>query len=177
MAKKINSLIRIALIGPESTAKSTLSENLAKHYKTVWVKEYAREYLMKIQHRKYTADDILKIAQEQLKQEKELVSQAHKFIFVDTELILNKVWSEDVFNNCHEWIQENISKNKYDLYLLTFPDIPWEEDPLRENPNRRVFFFDWYEKELKKINADYTIIKGIDGTRLQNCITEIEKRF
>lgn len=173
MEKTSNNIIRIALIGPESTAKSTLSENLAKHYNTVWIKEYAREYLSNI-NRKYTLEDILKIAQEQLKQEQELIKKANKFIFVDTELINNKVWCLDVFKTCPNWIEESIVKHKYDLYLLTYPDLSWEPDPLRENPQRRDFFFNWYEKELKLIGANYFVIKGIGKERLKNCIRFIE---
>lgn len=173
MEKNNHNIIRIALIGPESTSKSTLSEELAKHYKTVWVKEYAREYLKTI-NRKYVLDDILNIAQEQLQQEQKLLSQANKFIFVDTELIISKVWCEDVFNTCPDWITENLLKHQYDLYLLTYPDLPWEADPLRENPNRREFFFNWYEKELKAINANYAIIKGLGKERLKNSIKSIE---
>ena len=173
MEKKINKIIRIALIGPESTAKSTLSEALAKHYKTVWIKEYSREYLSKIS-RKYTLEDILLIAQTQLEQEKKLSQTANKFIFADTELILSKVWCEDVFKTCPDWINENILPHKYDLYLLTYPDLPWEEDAVRENGNRRMFFYDWYEKELKSINANYAIIKGAKEQRLYNCISAIE---
>ncbi|MGQ0828617.1 MAG: AAA family ATPase [Bacteroidota bacterium] len=176
MAKEINSIIRIALIGPESTAKTTLSENLANHYKTVLVKEYAREYLSNL-HRKYNINDILTIAKEQLKHEQQLLLQANKFIFVDTELILAKVWCEDLFNTCPDWILKNILNYQYDLYLLTFPDIPWEEDPLRENPHRRELLFNWYEKELKKINANYAIIKGVGRSRLDNCISIIEEKF
>jgi len=176
MAQKINSVIRIALIGPESTAKSTLSEDLANHYITTVVRECARDYLSKL-NRKYTIDDILAIAKEQVKQEQVLIPQANKFIFVDTELILAKVWCEDLFATCPDWISENILHNQYDLYLLTFPDIPWEADPLRENPHRRDFLFNWYEKELKKINANYTVIKGTGKSRLENCIKAIEEQF
>ena len=107
MAQTNSKIIRIALIGPESTAKSTLSEQLARHYMTHWVKEYSREYLSKIS-RKYTLDDILLIAQKQLEQENKLLQTANKFIFADTELILSKVWCEDVFNICPDWINENI---------------------------------------------------------------------
>lgn len=174
MEKKTNKIIRIALIGPESTAKSTLSEQLARHYMTHWVKEYSREYLSKIS-RKYTLDDILLIAQTQLEQEKKLSQSANKFIFADTELILSKVWCEDVFKTCPDWIKENILPYKYDLYLLTYPDLPWEEDAVRENGNRRHFFYDWYEKELKVIKANYTVIKGENEERLNNCISAIEK--
>jgi len=173
MAQK-NHILRIALIGPESTAKSTLSEELANHYKTHWVKEFSREYLSGI-NRKYTLDDILLITKQQLKIENDLLKSANNMIFADTELIISKVWCEDVFNVCPPWISDNILPNKYDLYLLTFPDLKWEEDPVRENPNRREFFFNWYERELKMINANYSIIRGSGKARLTNAIGAIEK--
>jgi len=56
---------KIVIIGPESTGKSTLSEQLAAHYKTVWCPEYAREYLLK-HGTNYTYDDLLTIAKGQL---------------------------------------------------------------------------------------------------------------
>lgn len=174
MEKQTQGVIRIALIGPESTAKSTLAESLAKHYNTVWIQEYSREYLASID-RKYTLDDIVIIAKEQLKREQEASKIASKFIFADTELILSKVWCEDVFKTCPNWILENLIPYKYDIYLLTSPDIPWEEDVVRENPHRREFFFDWYERELKLINANYAVITGQGQERLQNCIEAIEK--
>jgi NadR type nicotinamide-nucleotide adenylyltransferase len=173
MAEKIKNIIRVALIGPESTAKSTLSEKLANHFNTVWVPEYSRTYLPTI-NRKYNLNDILLIAQEQLKQEQELILKANKFIFADTELIISKVWCEDVFNTCPDWISQNLVKHKYDLYLLTYHDLSWEEDVVRENPHRRQFFFDWYEKELKNIHANYVVIKGEGEVRLKNCIQAIE---
>jgi NadR type nicotinamide-nucleotide adenylyltransferase len=173
MGKENKKRIRIALIGPESTAKSTLSEQLAKHYTTVWVKEYAREYLAEI-NRKYTLDDIVEIAKQQLQKEEEQVKIANNFIFIDTEFINAKVWCMDVFNTCPTFISDTIIKHKYDLFLLTYPDLVWEPDPLRENPNRRTFFFNWYEQELKSINANYTVIKGLNETRLNNCINAIE---
>ncbi len=174
MEKKNNSVIRVALIGPESTSKSTLSELLAKHYKTVWVKEYAREYLSNIK-RKYTIDDVVEIAKEQLEQELQLIKTANRIIFVDTELIISKVWCLDVFKECPDWISENLIRNKYDFYLLTSPDLPWKEDALRENPHRRELLFDWYEKELKVANANYAVVKGVGDSRLKNSISLIEK--
>jgi NadR type nicotinamide-nucleotide adenylyltransferase len=174
MEKKTGNIIRIALIGPESTAKSTLSEELARHYHTVWVREFSREYLQKI-NRAYTLEDILEIAKKQLQREEHLTENANKMIFADTELIISKVWCKDVFNTCPEWILNNIIPYKYDLYLLTYPDLQWEEDPLRENPHRREFFFDWYERELKSIDAVYTIIRGNGAERFKNAVDAIEK--
>lgn len=176
MEKDFSNIKRIALIGPESTSKSTLSESLAKKYNTNWVEEYAREYLKNID-RKYTLEDIITIAKKQLEIEKNKIQKSNNFIFVDTELITSKVWCEDVFKACPDWILSSIDKEKYDFYLLSYPDIPWQEDPLRENPHRRQFFFDWYEKELKNINANYAVIKGIGDSRLKNCISAIENNF
>jgi len=174
MEKKNTDILRIALIGPESTSKSTLSENLAKHFKTVWVPEYSRIYLEGLNH-KYNLNDVLIIAQEQFRQEQRLLKKAEQYIFVDTELILAKVWCEDVFKTCPDWINQTLIQNPYDLYLLTYPDLPWQEDPVRENPHRRMFFFDWYERELTTIHANYTIIKGFGVARLHHAIQAVEK--
>lgn len=174
MEKKNTNLIRIALIGPESTSKSTLSEQLAAYYHTSWIPEYSRAYLKKL-NRPYTLHDILLIAKEQFRQEQESLKEANRFLFVDTELIVAKVWCEDVFHTCPEWINDTLIQHPYDLYLLTYPDLPWEEDPVRENPHRRQFFYDWYERELKRIHAVYTVIKGCDETRLKNAIAAVEK--
>jgi NadR type nicotinamide-nucleotide adenylyltransferase len=176
MEKKNQHIIRVALIGPESTSKSTLSEELAKHYKTVWVQEYARIYLKDLK-RTYTLQDILLITQQQFKQEQELLRTANRFIFVDTELIVSKVWCMDVFNTCPDWITDMAANYPYDLYLLTYPDLPWEADPLRENPHRRMYFYNWYERELKKANANYAVITGIGEQRLKNAISAVEKFY
>jgi len=173
MAQKTEPIIRIALIGPESTSKSTLSEKLAAHYKTVFVKEYSREYLKNI-GREYTLDDVITIAKAQQEQENALLLKANKLLFADTELIVSKVWCEDVFDTTPEWISENILPYKYDLYLLTYYDLPWEADPVRENPHRREFFFDWYERELKLTGAEYVVIKGIGEERFEAAVRAIE---
>lgn len=174
MEKKNTTIFRIALIGPESTSKSTLSKQLALHYHTGWIPEYSRTYLKNLQH-PYTLEDILRIAQEQFRQEEEALKKANRFLFVDTELIVAKVWCEDVFHTSPQWINDTLLRSPYDLYLLTYPDLPWEADPVRENPHRRQFFYDWYERELKKINATYAIITGSGETRLQHAIAAVEK--
>ena len=92
-------LFRVALIGPESTGKSTICEELAKYFNTKWVHEYARDYLSKL-NRRYTKEDIIYCAKKQLAIEAELESDANKILFSDTELINYKVWLLDVFGEC-----------------------------------------------------------------------------
>lgn len=162
-------ILRIALIGPESTAKSTLSEQLARHYNTLWVPEYARTYLENMTA-PYTKDDVLAITRGQLKSEEEKLKQANKLLFADTELIIASVWLIDKFGDCPQWINDKILKYEYDLYLLTRPDLPFEDDPLRENPLRREFFFDWYRRELEDRDFNYRIVEGENDARLKNAI-------
>lgn len=173
MTEKIK---RIALIGPESTGKTTLCKQLAEHFQTVCVPEYAREYIEKL-NRQYTLDDIELCARKQLELEDELAQRAKQFLFSDTELIIAKVWCEDVFKTCPQWIEEEISKRKYDLFLLTFPDLPFEDDPVRENPHRRDYFFELYKSELEKRKFGYAIIKGKGNARFENALNSISEKF
>ncbi|MEP7169774.1 MAG: ATP-binding protein [Bacteroidota bacterium] len=165
---------RIALIGPESSGKTTLCQQLAAHYKTLWIPEYARGYMEKL-NRKYTIEDILFTVEEQLKTEERLLQKANNFLFVDTEFIIAKIWCEDVFGFCPDWISEKIEVNKYDLYLLTKPDLPWEQDAVRKNPNRRNYFYDLYLKEIETRKFNREIISGNGEERFRNALNAVEK--
>jgi NadR type nicotinamide-nucleotide adenylyltransferase len=164
---------RIALIGPESSGKTTLSKRLAEQYKTLWVPEHARDYVKKL-NRPYTADDILIIAKEQLKVEEQLLLNANKLLFIDTELIIAKIWCEDKFGFCPEWISGKSEEKKYDLYLLTKPDLPWEQDPVRENSNRRDYFFNLYLDEIETRKFNYEVISGSGEVRFRNAVYAVE---
>ena len=171
-----NGIKKIALIGPESSGKTTLCMELAAHFQTSWVPEFARNYISKL-NRKYTLDDILHCAHEQIKSENELLRSANRFLFCDTDLIVAKVWCEDVFKTTPGWIEEMIETHRYDLFVLTLPDIPFQQDNVRENPHRREFFFDWYKRELEKRNFGYEIISGTAEVRFSNALMAINKVF
>jgi len=173
MEKKI---VKIAITGPESTGKSMLAKQLAEHYHTIWVPEFARVYIDSLS-RPYNQKDILLIAKGQLRSEKEYFNRAGTFLFCDTELIVTKIWSEVKYRCCHEWILQKIRKNKYDLYLLCNIDLPWEDDPQREHPDKRQYLFDLYVKELNERTLPYFIISGIGKDRLNNAIRVIGSFF
>jgi NadR type nicotinamide-nucleotide adenylyltransferase len=175
-AAKNKKLIRIAITGPESTGKSSLTRQLAEHYKTVWVREFAREYIDNL-NRPYNQDDIPVIAKNQLMQEEVMVSKANKILFCDTELIVTKVWSEFKYNFCDSWILENIETHVYDFYLLCNIDLPWEYDPQREHPDLREKLFNIYLRELQYYSFPYAVISGINQMRLKNAIKEIDKIY
>lgn len=165
-------MISIAIVGPESTGKTTLTNSLAKHYKTEWVPEYSREYLNAID-RPYNQTDLIEIASGQLKAEKKGRKKAEDLVFLDTDLFVIKVWSEFKYGNCDPWILQQLDMNKADLYLLTFFDVPYEDDPLRESPQYRPQLFDIYEKELKAYGVNYKVIQGSTQKRLESAIQSI----
>jgi NadR type nicotinamide-nucleotide adenylyltransferase len=162
-------ILKIAITGPESTGKSVLAEQLANHFKTCWVPEFARSYIESL-NRPYEEEDILAIAKGQLFQEQQQLQKANKFLFCDTELIVTKVWSEVKYGTCHPWILDNIEFNTYHLYLLCDIDLPWVEDPQREHPHYRKELFKMYLQELTVRNASFRIVSGIGDIRLRRAI-------
>ena len=167
-----NKVIKIAITGGESTGKSTLSTQLAAYYHTISVPEYAREYASKL-HREYVPSDILHIAQQQLALENEYTLQANNVLFCDTDLLVTKVWCEHAFGFCDAWIEQNILQADYALYLLMYPDIPWQYDPLREHPHLQLHFFDIYKALLQTYKKPFVVIDGTGAQRVQNAIQAV----
>jgi len=172
-------VLKIVLFGPESTGKTTLSEQLARYYNTVWVPEYAREYLQeKWNNERKTCEncDLLPIAIGQMKLENKLVKRADKVLICDTDLLETKVYSEEFYGgHVDPKLEKAAIENTYDLYLLTYIDTPWEADDLRDKPKQRKEMFDAFENTLKKYDRPYILLKGDKKTRLQTAIKAIEE--
>jgi nicotinamide riboside kinase len=79
--------------------------------------------------------------------------------FFDTDLIITKVWLQHKYGQCPDFINEALQRYPMDAYLLCYPDIPWEPDPVRENPDIREYLFDCYEREIQSLNIPYYIIR------------------
>jgi nicotinamide riboside kinase len=182
---------RFAVIGPESTGKSTLCSQLAEYYKTIWVPEYAREYLEK-NGTEYSFDDLLTIAKGQINLEEGITNQLSdisaaqsanniknrilnvrrqttNILFIDTDMYVMKVWSEFVFNKCHNWILNRIAERSYDGYLLCNTDLPWVKDNLREYPDAetRNRLYHFYKDILINQSVPWIDVSGSYGERLE----------
>ncbi len=168
----MNKCIKIGVIGPESTAKSTLSEALAAHFGGEYIEEYARVYVERLGG-VYDYSDVETIAHQQIK---ELFAEPDKPIqFFDTELIITKVWFEHKWGKVPAFLTDALAQNPIDFYLICAPDLPFVDDPLRENPHLREYLMAWYEREVRALGVPYSIITGRSHKRFQNAIEAVEQ--
>ncbi|MBU2939009.1 ATP-binding protein [Lacinutrix sp. C3R15] len=171
--------IKVVLFGPESTGKTTLSRQLARHYNSVWAPEYAREYLQnKWNNERKTCEpkDLLPIAIGQMNLENSLAKKTDSVLICDTNLLETKVYSETYYSGvCDSIIEKFALENKYDLYFLTYIDTPWEADDLRDKPEERLAMFQAFQETLIKYNKPYVLLKGDIQTRLKIAINQINK--
>ena len=183
---------KIVVVGPESTGKSTLCEKLAAHYNTIWVREYAREYLL-ANGTDYTFENLLDVAKGQLAGEEQGLDEANRLfvnessempltsnpspLFIDTDMYVMKVWCEFVFDKIHPWILNKVVERKYDLYLLCNVDAPWVKDELREYPDLviREKLYHHYRDIMINQHVPWVDICGNYDERLQKAIAAIDK--
>ena len=170
-------VIKIALYGPESTGKTTLAQQLAAAFNTLWVPEFARDYLQK----KWDAtqqicrpEDLLPIAIGQIQQENEALAKANQYLFCDTNLLVTKVFSELYYGSCDPILATAAQNHNYDLVFLTDVDFPWEKDDLRDKPENRQETLAVYEQALKENNKPYIKISGNKEERLTKAIQIIK---
>lgn len=170
--------IKVVLFGPESTGKTTLSRQLARHYNSVWVPEYARAYLQdKWNNERKTCEpkDLLPIARGQMQLENKLAQKTDTILICDTDLLETKVYSEAYYSGtCDPLLEEYALKNSYELYFLTYIDTPWEPDDLRDKPNERERMFKAFEKALIDHKRPYVLLKGNKKERLKLAIKHID---
>ena len=166
-------LIKIAIVGPESTGKSTMSAYLANHYRTVWVPEFARGYCEKLTAPPTWQDEI-NMFYGQLALEKEISVDANHVLICDTTFITVKIWSDHTFGRSPQEVLDELPKHPYDLYLLLNIDLPWQEDPLRDFPHLREHFMEVWYKELDALKTRYVLISETGDERYHNAVAAVD---
>lgn len=155
--------MKIAFTGPESSGKSTLASWFAATYQLPLSLEFARNYL-EIEPN-YDVMDLDRICEGQVHHWAKL-GDAY---VADTEMTVIKIWSEYRFHSLSNKILKEYETQHFDHYFLCSPDIPWEEDPLRENPNNREELFELYESELRLMKRPFTVLSGTLSQRQKVC--------
>jgi nicotinamide riboside kinase len=171
------SIIKIALFGPESTGKTTLAKQLAAHYETEWVPEFARDYLQKRWEENQhicEADDMLPIAYGQMSLENAKLSSAKKYLFCDTNLMVTKVFSEIYYSFCDPLLNEAALQHEYDLFFLTDIDVPWEKDDIRDTPDGRETVFSTFKQTLINTQKPFITLSGDKESRLAQAVAIID---
>ncbi|HKI87928.1 MAG TPA: ATP-binding protein, partial [Draconibacterium sp.] len=145
----------IIITGAESTGKSTLAESLGQYFNVPVIPEFAREYVEQL-NRAYKYSDVEIIARKQVEQLHAAKKQNHPVIFVDTWLIISKVWFEMVFERVPTWMENEIQTSQIDLFLVCDIDLPWIPDSVRENGGKkRRILQNMYIDNIKKYNFTY----------------------
>lgn len=170
----MNNIFKIAVVGPESTGKSTMSEYLANHYHTVWVPEYARSYCEKLTAPP-TVEDEVNMFRGQVALEKEILPKAKDILICDTTFITVKIWSDAFFGYTPQEVLDELPRHPYNLYLLLDIDLPWQDDPLRDFPNQREHFMNVWQQELQALNARYITISGQGQSRYDSAVAAIDE--
>jgi nicotinamide riboside kinase len=165
----------IVITGAESTGKSTLTERLANHYSVPYFPEIAREYIEGL-NRKYNYTDVENIAKIQIAQLNKISNTDVQYIFLDTWLIVTKIWFEFVYNKIPDWLSKEIEKTKIDLFLVCDIDLTWIYDPVRENggENRKILQ-NKYIENITMFNFNYKIISGIGDKRFYSALNILKE--
>lgn len=164
---------KIAIVGPESTGKSTISADLARHYQTAWVPEFSRDYCSKLTE-PCSLQDELNMFYGQLELEKEILPAANKILFCDTTIMTVKIWCDFTFGFSPQEVLDKLLLHSYDFYLLMDIDLPWQEDPLRDFPTMREHFMDIWHRELQALDAHYVVVSGNNHQRLTNSVLAVD---
>lgn len=177
LKQESSAIIKIAMFGPESTGKTTLAIQLAKHYKTLWVPEFARDYLQEKWNKHQLicdVNDMLPIAYGQTKLENDALAFAKDYLFCDTNLMVTKVFSEVYYNTCDPALDRAARTHQYDFYFLTDIDVPWEKDDLRDRPEGRESIFAVFKKTLIENKKPFITLSGDKKLRLNKAISIID---
>ncbi|HAR64136.1 MAG: transcriptional regulator [Candidatus Margulisiibacteriota bacterium] len=164
---------KACIVGPESTGKSTLADNLANHYKTKYVPEYAKT-LIHSQKGKLSYRDMSKIAKGQLALERSVIPSSNRVLICDTDILTTTVWSNFLYGKCDNWLEKAAINNHYDLYLLMDIDVPWIDDVHRYSPDNRDHFYTMIKNKLIEKKAGFVEINGTWNERLQKSIAAID---
>jgi NadR type nicotinamide-nucleotide adenylyltransferase len=168
-------LVRIVVTGSECTGKTALTEALAEHYRTIYVPEYSRRFVIS-KGEPPDRDDVDAIARGQIALENELAANAKGLLLLDTDLMSTVIYSRHYYGECPAWIEEELSDRPADLYLLAHIDVPWQPDGMmRDRGDRREEMQQLFLDELVCRELPFVEVRGSLDERLAMATREIDR--
>lgn len=165
----------VVLTGSECTGKTTLSELLAEHYRTVWVPEFGRTYVDQ-KNAPLVVDDIEAIARGQIESEERLAREANRLVVQDTDLVSTVVYGRHYFGEIPQWIIDAMHARKRDLYLLADIDVPWEADGMqRDRGDRREEMQELFRAALRELGVEWVDLRGSVAERMKTATAAIDR--
>ena len=148
-------VLRVVLIGAESTGKTVLAESLAKEFRTNWVPEYGREYWeKKVAGLRmdgplpdWATEEFVHIARKQQRREHRAARVANKVLFCDTNAFATGTWHERYMRARSREVDAIGANDTVDLYLHTEPDFPFVQDGFRDGEAIR----DWMDARFTHV--------------------------
>jgi HTH-type transcriptional regulator, transcriptional repressor of NAD biosynthesis genes len=151
---------RVALLGAESTGKTTLAQRLSAMFNTTWVPEFGRAYCEERDARELTLDDFDAIARGQIEAEDAAARLANRVLICDTDVRTTATWSDLIRGNRSAWLARVTAEREYSHVLLLADDVPWVDDGTRVLQNQRAQHTALLEAELRSSRQSYTAIAG-----------------
>lgn len=173
---------RVCIVGAESTGTTTLARDLAKHYNTVWVPEYGREYCERLQATgldlwtyKWRSEEFTEIAHRQQELEDRLAREANRILICDTDVLATSIWHERYIGSHSSEVAQIVARSRHDLYLLTDCDIPFVQDGLRDGETIREWMTRRFGQELSGKEFPWVKVSGPREQRLEIAVFQIDK--
>lgn len=170
---------RVCIVGAESTGKTTLSQDLARHFETVWVHEYGREY----SERKladgggydFRPEEFAHIAARQCEMEDDAARRANRILICDTDAFTTSIWHRRYMGARSPEVEEIAARHRRpDLYLLTDIDTPFVQDGTRDGEHVRVWMHGVFVEELRAQGRCFRPVSGARDERLRQAVGYIE---
>lgn len=150
---------RVVLTGSESTGKTTLTADLARHYDAAWVPEYVRGYA-DWKGAPLEAGDVTPVARGQIAAQDLALERARDLLLLDTDLLSTVVYAEHYYGFCPEWVRAAADHRRADLYLLCDIDVPWTHDPQRDRAGERPVMHELFRRALAERGFPFQVIRG-----------------
>jgi NadR type nicotinamide-nucleotide adenylyltransferase len=170
-------MIRVVLTGSESTGKTTLGSELARHYGAELAPEFVRSFAE--QHGGVIRfEDHGPIARGQMQLEDDYIARergVRRLVLFDTDLLSTVVYCGHYFGQCPRWIEEAARERRPDLYLLCEIDAPWVADGVRDRGEQREAMQALFRDAVVASGASYLSLRGDVATRMTQATTTIDR--